>query len=139
MDTAKLLEKIRLLDSELDEINISEINIAPLSIAPLSIAPLFKPIKAEPITCNEVEVVRDVVVGKYYEATYLTRKTGIWPKEKHYSTKPREYVGQYIRHRQEGMGDGADHWYVFLRNNEEIEVELDYEGTRAFYEVSPRE
>ena len=134
MDTAKLLEKIRLLDSELDEINISEINIAPLIIAPL-----FKPIKDEPITCNEVEVVRDVVVGKYYEATYLTRKTGIWPKEKHYSTKPREYVGQYIRHKQQGMGDGADHWYVFLRNNEEIEVELDYEGTRAFYEVSSRE
>jgi hypothetical protein len=131
MDTANLLEKIRLLDTDLDEINI-----APLSIAPLSI---FKPIKTEPITpCKEVEVVRNVVVGKYYESTYCTRKTGLWPKEKYYSTKPREYVGQYIRHKQQGMGDGADHWYVFLRNNEEIQVELDYEGTRSFYEVPPR-
>ena len=124
MNTARLLEKVRQLDEQLYVNNDVE----------------FKPIKTEPITeLKEVEVVRSVVVGKYYEATYLTRKTGIWPKEKHYSTKPREYVGQYIRHRQEGMGDGADHWYIFLRNNEEIEVELDYEGNRAFYEVSPRE
>ena len=116
MDTARLLEKIRQLDGE---------------------PTTFQPIKTEPI--KEVEVVRSVVEGKYYEATYLTKTIGIWPKEKYYSTKPREYVGQYLRHRQQGMGDGADHWYIFLRNNEEIEVELDYEGKRAFYEVSPRE
>jgi hypothetical protein len=122
MDTARLLEKIRQLDGE-------PTTFAPTTFAP---GPTIKPIK-------EVEVVRSVVVGKYYEATYLTKTIGIWPKEKYYSTKPREYVGQYLRHRQQGMGDGADHWYIFLCNNEEIEVELDYEGKRAFYEVSPRE
>jgi hypothetical protein len=123
MNTARLLEKVRQLDEQLYVNNDVE----------------FKPIKTEPITeLKEVEVVRSVVVGKYYEATYLTKKIGLWPNEKYYTTKPRQYVGQYLRHVKQGMGDGADHWYIFIHNGKEIEVELDYEGTRAFHEVSPQ-
>jgi hypothetical protein len=86
---------------------------------------------------NEIEVRRKPIEGKYYEATFWTRKTGHWSNEKYYTDKTvhREYVGQYLRHRQEGYGDGADHWAIFLRDNKEIEIEYDYDGKRAFCEV----
>ena len=82
---------------------------------------------------NEIEVRRTPVEGKYYEATFWTRKTGHCSNEKYYTDKTvhREYVGQYLRHRQEG----ADHWAIFLRDNKEIEIEYDYDGKRAFCEV----
>jgi hypothetical protein len=91
---------------------------------------------------KEYLVVRSPLVGKYYEATFWYRKEGYWPTEKHYSKEAtqREYVGQYLRHRSEGWGgDGADHWAIFLRDGEEIEIEYDYDGKRAFYEVEARE
>jgi len=90
---------------------------------------------------KEIFVVRSPVVGKYYEATFWDRKEGHWSNEKHYSeaTTKREYAGQYLRTRSEGYGDGADHWGIFLRDGKEIEIEYDYDGKRAFYEVEARE
>ena len=89
---------------------------------------------------KEIFVVRSPVIGHYYEATFWDRKEGPWDNEKHYSkaTTKREYVGKYIRHRQEGYGDGADHWAIFMRDGKEVEVEYDYEFKRAFYEVEAR-
>jgi len=86
---------------------------------------------------KEVEVVRSPIEGKYYETTFWTRREGLWPEEHYYTTVAvkREYVGMYLRHKQQGYGDGADHWAIFLRDGVEIEIEYDYEGTRAFYEV----
>lgn len=87
-------------------------------------------VKELPVVCIPVE-------GNYYEATFWDRREGLWPKEKYYSkeTTPRKYVGQYMRSRTEGCGDGADHWAIFLSGNQEVEVEYDYYGKRAFYEV----
>lgn len=89
---------------------------------------------------KEIFVVRSPVVGKYYEATFWDRREGHWDNEKHYSkaTTKREYAGQYLRTRSEGYGDGADHWAIFLRDGKEIEIEYDYDGKRAFYEVEAR-
>ena len=86
---------------------------------------------------NEIKVVRTPLEGKYYEATFWTRREGDWTNETHYTktTTPREYVGMFLRHRSEGWGDGADHWAIFLRDGVEIEIEYDYDGKRAFYEV----
>ena len=86
---------------------------------------------------KELFVLRTPVQGKYYEITYYDRREGVWPNEKHYikETTPREYAGKYLRHRSEGCGDGADHWAIFLRDGKEIEIEYDYDGKRAFYEV----
>jgi len=90
---------------------------------------------------KELPVVRTPVVGKYYEATFYDRKDGHWSNEKHFvnETTPRRYVGKYLRTRSEGWGDGADHWAIFLIGNQEIEVEYDYDGKRAFFEVLPKE
>ncbi len=90
---------------------------------------------------NEIFVVRSPVLGKYYEATFWDRREGQWDNEKHYSktTTKREYVGQYLRTRSEGYGDGADYWAIFLRDGKEVEIEYDYDGKRAFYEVESRE
>jgi hypothetical protein len=88
---------------------------------------------------KELLVVRSPVEGKYYEATFWTRKEGLWPiKEKYYTTNTidqREYAGKFLRTRSEGGGDGGDHWAVFMRDGKEIEIEYDYDGKRAFYEV----
>ena len=93
--------------------------------------------------CNkkELAVVRTPLEGKYYEATFWQRREGHWSAEKHYTkeTTPREYVGKYLRHKQQGYGDGADHWAIFLRDGKEIEIEYDYDGKRAWYEVEKRD
>jgi hypothetical protein len=90
-----------------------------------------------PVYVKELAVVRTPIEGKYYEATFWQRKEGHWSAEKHYTkeTTPREYVGKYLRHKKEGYGDGADHWAIFLRDGKEIEIEYDYDGKRAWYEV----
>jgi hypothetical protein len=90
---------------------------------------------------KEYLVVRSPIVDKYYEATFWDRKEGHWSNEKHYvkETTKREYAGKYLRTRREGYGDGADHWAIFLRDGKEIEIEYDYDGNRAFYEVPARE
>jgi hypothetical protein len=84
------------------------------------------------------EVVRTPEKGKYYEATFWTSKVGQWPNEKYYTDNSAvcEYVGEYLRHRQVGYGDGADHWAIFWRDEEEIEIEYDYDFKRAWYEVN---
>ena len=86
---------------------------------------------------KELAVVRIPIEGKYYEATFWTRREGVWPDEKYFTNKitHREYVGMYLRHRQEGWGDGADHWAIFLRDGQEVEIEYDYDGKRAWYET----
>lgn len=86
---------------------------------------------------TEVAVVRIPIEYKYYAATFWTRCTGDWKNTRYYSTKPLEYAGLYLRHKQQGYGDGADHWAIFLKDGIEYEIEYDYEGTRAFYEVEP--
>ena len=88
---------------------------------------------------EDLKVVLIPVVGKYYEATFWDRKTNyLQHKEQHYSksTTPREYVGQYLRAKQQGYGDSADHWAVFLLDGKEIDIEYDYMFKRAFYEVN---
>jgi len=94
--------------------------------------------KPKPI--KEIKVVRTPIEGNFYEATFWERKEGHWPNETHYikETTPREFVGQYIRHEQQGYGDGADHWAVFILSGEEKRIEYDYNGKRAWYEVEPR-
>ena len=89
---------------------------------------------------KEIYVVRSPVANKYYEATFWTRRVGNWPNEQHYTSidTPREYVGKYIKHKQCGYGDSADHWAICLKDGKEHEVEFDYDGKRAFYEVDPR-
>lgn len=90
---------------------------------------------------KEILVVRTPVVGKYYEATFWSRKEGHWSAEQHFTKESvsRIYAGKFLRHRSEGYGDGADHWAIFLRDGIEIEIEYDYDGRRAFYEVAVRD
>jgi len=99
-----------------------------------------KPVK-EITLVKELAVVRLPIEGKYYEATTWDRKDGHWSNENHYTyeTTPREYAGKYLRTRSEGWGDGADHWAIFLRDDKEIEIEYDYWGKRAWYEVPAKE
>ena len=94
-------------------------------------------VEVDDILDDEIPVVRTPIVGNYYEATFWSRRTGTYPGEKHYTKKSvkREYVGLYLRHKREGYGDGADHWAIFLRDGVEIEIEIEYDGKRAFYEV----
>lgn len=83
--------------------------------------------------------MRTPIQGKYYEATFWTDKEGVWPEPERYYTDEsteRQYVGMYLMHRQEGYGDGADHWAIFLLDNQEVEIEYDYDGKRAFLEVA---
>lgn len=98
------------------------------------------PDEKKPVPVKELAVVRTPIEGKYYEATYYDRREGKWDNERHFikETTPREYVGKYLRHIQQGYGDGADHWAVFLRDGKEIDIEYDYDCKRAFFEVPPK-
>ena len=88
---------------------------------------------------EEIEVYRLTPEnGKYYETTTYTRKVGRWPNEKYYTTNPLRYVGEFIKHYQRGYGDGAQHWDMYMNNNEEERVDYEYEGTTCFREVSQR-
>lgn len=91
---------------------------------------------------KEYFVVRTPIVGKYYEATFWDRREDHFKisYQRHFTkeTTPRKYVGKYLRHIQEGYGDSADHWALFLIDGIEIRIEYDYEGKRAFYEVPER-
>ena len=88
---------------------------------------------------NEVEVYRiSPEVGKYYETTTYTRKTGLWSmeNEKYYTKKPLIYVGEFIKTLRSGYGDGSKVWSIFNNYGEEIRVDYTYEGTTCFVETT---
>jgi hypothetical protein len=88
---------------------------------------------------EEVEVFRiSPIKEKYYETAEFTRKEGIWPKERYYTTNPPKYVGKFIKHLRFGDRDGATHIDIFDDNGKEIEVYYSYEGRTSFREVLPK-
>jgi hypothetical protein len=87
---------------------------------------------------NETEVFRlTPTVGNFYYTTEYTRKTGdfLSGNERYYTTKPLNYVGQFVKHCSHGFGDGATHWDIFMDNGEEVKLYYTYEGTTSFLEV----
>ena len=87
----------------------------------------------------EVEVFRlTPIVGKYYEKTTYTRKTGNFPNEKYYSTNELKYVGKFIKLEGFGERDGRFYYAIFEMDREIINVSFDYEGTVCFREVEKK-
>ena len=87
----------------------------------------------------EIEVFRlTPEKGKYYVTTTCTRKVGHWPNTKYYTTNPLQYVGEFVKHFQQGWADGAQHWDIFTNNGKDEIVHYTYEGTTCFLEVPRR-
>lgn len=85
---------------------------------------------------SEIEVYRMTPkVGKYYETAEYTRKTGIYPNEKYFTTNTPKYVGKFVKTEQYGLGDGAKAYSVFNNNGNLETVAYTYEGTTCFREV----
>jgi hypothetical protein len=84
----------------------------------------------------EEEVFRIVPqINKAYETAICTRKTGINPNNRYYTTNPVVYVGIAIKNVTYGYGDGSGGYVLFSKNGTEEKVEYTYEGTTCFREV----
>jgi hypothetical protein len=87
---------------------------------------------------REIEIVHKLLeVGKAYKTVEWTRRAGIWPNEKWFTTNIPKYVGKFVKTVTEGGGgDGARVWSIFDDNGKENRVNYKYEGTTSFIEVS---
>ncbi len=86
-------------------------------------------------TPAETEVFRiSPKEGKHYYTAEWTRREGRWPSEKYFTTHPLKYVGEFVKHVQQGAGDGARHTSYFLLDGKEVLVHYQYEGTTSFVE-----
>ena len=76
-------------------------------------------------------------LGKCYKHAEATRKTGINPNEKFYSTNTPRFVGRFIREERYGYGDGGSYFAFFQDDSTGAEnsVEYSYEGNTCFIEV----
>jgi len=84
----------------------------------------------------EEEVFRIIPqINKAYETAICTRKTGIHPNDRYYTTNPVVYVGIAIKNVTYGYGDGSCGYVLFSKNGIEEKVEYTYEGTTCFREV----
>jgi hypothetical protein len=85
---------------------------------------------------SEIVVINaKLEVGKTYKTVEITRKEGMWPNEKCFTTNVPRYVGKYIETlREGGFGDGARIWSVFDDNGKINRVDYSYEGNTSFIE-----
>ena len=85
---------------------------------------------------KEQEVYRiSPQINKAYETTTYTRKTGIHPNQKFYTTNPVVYVGIMIKEVIYNHRDASCGYVLFSKNGIEEKVEYTYEGTTCFREV----
>ena len=85
----------------------------------------------------EEEVFRIIEFSKEKEYFFAlkTRSEGKWPKQKHYTTNPLQYVGKYVRSERWGYGDGSGGAEIFNLDGKQVRIELDYEGRTCFKET----
>ena len=93
-------------------------------------------------TQDEIEVVRHLLPGKKYEATFWTRAEADQAGfiRRYYATAQmgREYVGEYIAtlHTGASRDDDSTTYAIFLKEGgQKRRLELDAAGRRAFREV----
>ena len=85
---------------------------------------------------NEEEVFRiSPEINKAYETATCTRKTGIHPNNKYYTTNPVVYVGIAVKTVTYNHRDASYGYTLFSKNGIEEKVEYTYEGTTCFREV----
>jgi hypothetical protein len=84
----------------------------------------------------EEEVFRIIPqINKAYETAICTRKTGIHPNDRYYTTNPVVYVGITIKNFSYNHRDASYGYVLFSKNGIEEKVEYTYEGTTCFREV----
>jgi hypothetical protein len=85
---------------------------------------------------TEIEIkYAKLEVGKTYKTVEITRKEGMWPNQRYFTTNIPRYVGKYVETlREGGFGDGARIWSVFDDNGKINRVDYSYEGTTCFIE-----
>jgi hypothetical protein len=85
----------------------------------------------------ETEVYRiQPLVNKCYEHAEYTRSEGRYPNERYFTNIPPRYVGEFIRSKRGGWGDGG--WqtdYFRDLNGNEVAINYSYEGRTSFREV----
>jgi hypothetical protein len=74
-------------------------------------------------------------LNKAYETAIYTRKTGIHPNQKYYTTNSVVYVGIMIKEVIYNHRDAFCGYVLFSKNGIEEKVEYTYEGTTCFREV----
>ena len=74
-------------------------------------------------------------VNKAYETATYTRKTGIYPNLRYYTTNPVVYVGIMVKEVTYNHRDASWGYVLFSKNGVEEKVEYTYEGTTCFREV----
>lgn len=88
-------------------------------------------------TKEEIEVYRMLpVLGKRYVHAEYTRMEGKYPNERYFVNTTPTYVGEFIRYKEVGHGDGG--WRIdYFRdlNGNENAVNYSYEGRTCFREV----
>jgi hypothetical protein len=67
---------------------------------------------------------------KWYETASYTRREGLYPNDRYYTTFPLRNMGHYLRSERWGYGDGGGGREVFTLGY----VEMDYNGTVCFRE-----
>ena len=92
--------------------------------------------KSETKEEHEVYRMHPVLGGRYYEHAEFTRIEGKYPNERYFVNTTPTYVGEFIRYKQGGHGDGG--WrtdYFRDLNGNENAVNYSYEGRTCFREV----
>ena len=77
--------------------------------------------------------------SKCYEFALWTRREGVWPNEKYYTTNPLQYLGKHISRDDTGgiWGDGRSGCdYFSPKDGIQIKLEDDYNGRNRFREVA---
>ena len=98
-----------------------------------------KKIKPQPkINPAEIEIFRITPMPeKLYETACYTRRTGVFPNEKYFTTNIPRFVGKFIKHYQIGYGDGAIHYDIFEKDGHKERVDYSYDGTTCYREYDP--
>jgi len=88
---------------------------------------------------TETEVFRltKFEVGAFYSFAIYTRKEGLYPCEKYFTSNEVELVGKYVRSERWGFNDGSGGAEIFDNNGTEVRIVYTYEGTTCFIEIKP--
>jgi hypothetical protein len=74
-------------------------------------------------------------LNKAYETAIYTKKIGIYPNVKYYTTNKVIYVGIMIKEVTHNHRDASYGYVLFSKNGIEEKVDYTYEGTTCFREV----
>ena len=86
---------------------------------------------------QEVFRISDFDADKVYATALYTRKEGVWPNEKYFTTNNLLVVGRHVLKRRWGSRDASAGDDTFEYNGLKTVVTYDYDGLTSFAVIQP--